>query len=370
MRSSGPTRGSGAPASPEAPHFARQCSLALLLLKHHRYGLTREQIMEEMRDFYFSPQEKRILDSEGNEKDKERVMQSKRKMFQRDREALRAAGVIIDSDGERKGKASRYRVTAEGLSFKQGELDPFRGAQLVLALSSMKELGGELFSEELRSIRLKWGLESPDEDLKPLLLHLPADVDRRLFERLFEAVQKRTPVSFSYRGTGDGDYLRRRVQPLALVYRWGNWNLSAYDLEKEGYRTFRVSRIKQSEGDLKELPGEKRRELPDEKKAVLEVLATQPWNMGEDPPTQVTVDFEAKEAERVRRMFGDSATVERAEGGKVRMVIRARNLEVLASRLFRFGGGAEIISPQEAREAAASLLRRMVEAGERRRSRC
>jgi predicted DNA-binding transcriptional regulator YafY len=42
------------------------------------------------------------------------------------------------------------------------------------------------------------------------------------------------------------------------------------------------------------------------------------------------------------------------------MVICARNLEVLASRLFRFGSGAEIISPQEAREAAASLLRRMV----------
>jgi len=150
------------------------------------------------------------------------------------------------------------------------------------------------------------------------------------------------------------------VQPLALVYRWGNWNLSAYDLEKEDYRTFRVSRIKQSEGDLKELPGVKRRDLPDEKKAVLKLLATQPWNMGEGPEVQVKVDFAGEESERAQRMFGDSATVERAEGGKVRMVICARNLEVLASRLFRFGSGAEIISPQEAREAAASLLRRMV----------
>ena len=370
MKKNKPKGGGGVSRGPQAPHFARQCSLALLLLSHHRHGLTRDEIFEEMRDFYFSPEEKRVLDSEGRDEEKKRIRESKRKMFLRDRQALQAAGVIIESDNEEGGEAARYRLTEEGLSPRQEELDPFRRAQLVLILSSMKEMGGELFSEELRSIRLKWGLERQDEDLKPLHLHLPADVDRRLFERLYEAVHERTPVSFSYWGSGDNGYRRREVQPLALVYRWGNWNLSAYDLEKEDYRTFRVSRMKQGEGDLKVLRYKKPRQLPGEKRAVLELMATQPWNMGEDPPTQVTVDFKAVVAERAQRMFGNSATIEKNDGKTVRMTIQARNLEVLASRILRFGDSALIVAPQEAREAAASILRGIIEAGERRRSRC
>lgn len=232
------------------PPYIRQANLALLLMKEQERGLTWSEIVEELKDCYYSPYEKAILDSPSSKKDEDRVRSSKRKMCYRDRECLKGMGIKIEETGDPKNDDTRYSNKEEGFFLREEELNPFRLAQLRLALASMKELGGELFSDQLRSIRLKWGLEAPDRELDSFFLNMPSAESPKLLDKFYQSVVERKPVSFSYKGAKDKSYRRRRVQPVAMIYRWGGWHLLGYDLEVEDYRLFRVSSVKQSRGDL------------------------------------------------------------------------------------------------------------------------
>ena len=44
---------------------------------------------------------------------------------------------------------------------------------------------------------------------------------------LFEAVSRRAPITFSYRGG------TRRLQPYGVVLRWGHWYVVGHDVERD-----------------------------------------------------------------------------------------------------------------------------------------
>ena len=54
---------------------------------------------------------------------------------------------------------------------------------------------------------------------------------------LFEAVSRRAPITFSYRGG------TRRLQPYGVVLRWGHWYVVGHDVERDAPRAFRIDRI-------------------------------------------------------------------------------------------------------------------------------
>lgn len=56
------------------------------------------------------------------------------------------------------------------------------------------------------------------------------------------AIRERGPVRFAYRDA-QGGLTDRRVEPLAIHYKWYAWYLFAYDLDRMDYRTFKVARI-------------------------------------------------------------------------------------------------------------------------------
>lgn len=64
-----------------------------------------------------------------------------------------------------------------------------------------------------------------------------------LFPQLRRAILARHPVSFTCAGAREEG--RRQVLPARLVYRQGAWYLQGFDLEREEYRLFPLSRLEE-----------------------------------------------------------------------------------------------------------------------------
>ena len=66
--------------------------------------------------------------------------------------------------------------------------------------------------------------------------------DKEKFEALKNAIIKKQIVSFAY-SNSYGEFLRRTVYPLRLVFKSTAWYLQAYCLLREDYRIFKINRI-------------------------------------------------------------------------------------------------------------------------------
>jgi proteasome accessory factor B len=67
--------------------------------------------------------------------------------------------------------------------------------------------------------------------------------DEPAFEPLWDAVQKRRQVSFSYQRSGEDAPRARRLQPWGLVRSSGRWYVVGHDVDRGEERVFRLSRI-------------------------------------------------------------------------------------------------------------------------------
>lgn len=70
-----------------------------------------------------------------------------------------------------------------------------------------------------------------------------ADTSSTLFDALTEAVTQQRGIEFRYQGRKDQDDQLRRVEPLGIFFQDKRWYLQAYDLDREGIRTFRLARM-------------------------------------------------------------------------------------------------------------------------------
>lgn len=69
------------------------------------------------------------------------------------------------------------------------------------------------------------------------------DTSATLFMDLTRATQERLTISFLYQGRDDEDPQLRQVEPLGISFQSNRWYLHAYDLVRNGQRTFRLGRI-------------------------------------------------------------------------------------------------------------------------------
>jgi len=166
--------------------------------------------------------------------------------------------------------------------------------------------------------------------------------DDRLFRRLRAAVGERREVEFRY-ASSRGETLPRRVLPARLAFKGQGWYLQGYDLEREDYRTFRLTRIL----DLRETDRTFHRKLepPDIAYA------------GEIPPlfrVECVLRFAHSMAYRVYDEFGPGCVTALPDG---RLEVRAVFPEDqwLYGYLLSFGAGVEIVSPAALRRRVARL---------------
>ena len=255
----------------------------------------------------------------------------------RDVDALSAAGVPICTVQGKGGGVSLM----DGFVLDRAAFTEEEQCQLLSALRALPGVWDSAALTKLSALFRQSGQEGW------LQVHLSRWGDSRgddaLFTALRRAILDRWEVTFRY-ASSQGTTLPRRALPARLVYKGQGWYLQAFDLDREDYRTFRLSRML----DLTVTDRQFHRSLspPDIDFG------------GEIPPLfrlECVLRFSPALAYRVYDEFDRGCVTALADG---RLEVRAVFPEDqwLYGYLLSFGAGVEIVSP-------AALRRRMAQLG-------
>lgn len=168
------------------------------------------------------------------------------RMFERDKDDLRAAGLVIRLD--RSGDVERYLLD-EGATFAEAVgLLPLEAVELRTAAAAMLADESFPFAEDLRPAIAKVvaSTQSPAGYADAILPSASADESPReqgaAVAELTQAVADRKRVAFGYTGAS-GRRSHRDVEPWGLFARDGRWYLVASDPEIDDVRVFAVPRM-------------------------------------------------------------------------------------------------------------------------------
>lgn len=158
------------------------------------------------------------------------------RMFERDKDELRSAGVPIitgsndpDSDEQDGYMVRRDEFELPPVAFSAEELAVLGAANSVW----QESVAARRTTGALATLRAA-GVDPDPFRLQTLRPSLRAEPG---FDEVMEAIGARRQVTFEYRGEP------RKVQPWWLQQRSGRWFLLAFDLEREATRHFKLARI-------------------------------------------------------------------------------------------------------------------------------
>ncbi len=169
-------------------------------------------------------------------------LDSKERMFERDKDDLRTLGIEIEVGGTDPlfDDEPGYRIRPESYSFNIGALTGTEIALLSLAAEAWR--GAALdFSAQSALVKLNsLGIESDFEALPALAPKLTQESAN--FLPIAAAIADTSPVRFSYLSKSLQTNLRHLL-PYGLGSRSGIWYLVGFDNDRSELRTFRLDRI-------------------------------------------------------------------------------------------------------------------------------
>ncbi|MCO4098722.1 helix-turn-helix transcriptional regulator [Gemmatimonas sp.] len=314
------------------------------------------------------------------------------RMFERDKGELRELGVVIDTIPDSDG-VSRYQLrkadfylpllsVCETLLPSETELrqqprygPPTMGGSvpsLVLtpdechalrrAAARVAGLGHvELAEDAARALRkLQFDLEVFAEGL-PAAAVLRVDGD--VFDTLTNAVALRKRLRFTYHSMERNETAERVVDPYGLVFLTGHWYLVAHDVNAQGMRQFRVSRIRSA------VLGDQRKQHPDFEVPATFDLSTyaasrQSWELGNGDHQTVIVAFRGDTGVVSQgRALGEPVAApydgQFAWLGATHSVrsFRVRRRDTFLRWVLSFAGDARPVAPDDAVQEWTALLR-------------
>ncbi len=344
-----------------SPKVQRWIDLLAALLSRH-YPVTFEQLSREVPAYAA-----------------DRKDESRRRMFERDKDELRRFGVPIETvaspDGEPQGYRLRVRdfylpylsVRSQGggrphrldpygyrslpaLSFEPEEL-----AAVADAAARVRELGDPLLAEHAESAMRKLACDLPVDAagrgdttvIPPRARAAPA-----LLVSLDRALRDRKRVSFAYQAMGPESSSRRTVEPLGLFFLNGHWYLAARATGEELVKNFRLSRMMAAEVNPRQ-PGTPDYEVPTGFDLRRHARSRQAWELGAGDAVTATVTFRAR--------TGAAAAAfrlgEEVEGHPDRRRFRVRRRDAFARWLLSFGGALAPVAPGELVDQYRGLVR-------------
>lgn len=163
--------------------------------------------------------------------------ESARRMFERDKEALRSLGVpvemrTLDALGDEQG----YWIDRRRYELPDVDLTPDEATALALAMRAVGDAGSRLALTKVAARAPDPAGDAPPAPLPKVAL----DVDP--VDPVAAAVVERQVVTFAYR-TGSGQLAERTVEPYAVVSRRGAWYLVGRDRDRDAIRAFRLDRV-------------------------------------------------------------------------------------------------------------------------------
>ncbi|TDQ45733.1 helix-turn-helix transcriptional regulator [Actinorugispora endophytica] len=164
-----------------------------------------------------------------------------KRMFERDKKELRAAGIPIEMGGhDAFSDEDGYRISRADYELEPIELRPDEAAVLGLAARAWRHaVLGEAASNALLKLRAA-GVPVDSEALPSITPVL--GTDEPAFLPIWQAVRDRRPVGFEYRKPG-AEPSWREVEPWGVVNVQGRWYVAGYDRDRADRRVFRLGRI-------------------------------------------------------------------------------------------------------------------------------
>ena len=264
-----------------------------------------------------------------------------RRMFERDKEALRDLGVelTVETAGAGGAGVAAYRVAKEDYYLPDPGLADDELAALRLASAAVR-FEGESGPDPSGGL-LKLGGRAPGDGdaLWPAALpgapHLVA---------LFRAISERRRVSFTYHQRA------RELEPHRLSFRSGRWYLLAVPTEGQEARWFRLDRIGADLALVGE-PGAFERQ-----DAIARARALPPWEQGGDEAVEAHLLVDADQAGWAVRHLGTDAVERWEPDGSVVVRARVTNRDAWRSFVLGFLDHAEVLDPPELRREMVSWL--------------
>ena len=158
------------------------------------------------------------------------------RMFERDKEDLRSAGVPIatGSNDPDLDVEDGYRIDRSDFELPPVAFTPEELAVLGAAASVWQDsVAAQQTADALETLRAA-GADPDPQRLLTLRPRIPAEPG---FDAVREALLARREIHFDYKGQP------RRVQPWRLSQRRGRWYLLGHDLGRAAPRNFKLSRI-------------------------------------------------------------------------------------------------------------------------------
>ncbi|GAA4482018.1 helix-turn-helix transcriptional regulator [Microbacterium panaciterrae] len=265
------------------------------------------------------------------------------KMFERDKDDLRALGIPIETLGDHADpndlREARYRIP-------KAEYDLPVDIEFTSAELAVLRLAGSVWSEESLSGDAQAGVRKIralgiDVD-EPIIGFAPRITARdAAFAPLQDAIERSVAVSFDYLKPGEQAPRRRHVQPLALVEYEARWHVFGRDVDADGDRMFLLTRIV---GDVavtgESFPAELREGAGERALASLEAVAS-----AHSALLEVTPGTEA--ALRLGR---------RAQPAVQGIRLPYVDLHILADELASYGPEVRVVDPDQLRAAVIERL--------------
>lgn len=171
-------------------------------------------------------------------------------------------------------------------------------------------------------------------------------VGKEAFYILQSAIFKNKRVSFLYHN-GNGEVMKRVVEPLKLVFKSSDWYLYAFCTMRNDHRFFKLTRIREiemtNEGYVRSVPD---KIFSRSEKFEMEMIP-------------VTLLFDKSMSFRVYDKFEDEIT-EKQDGSLLVETIMPNN-ELLFSYILSCGDSVEVIAPKSIRDKVLKRAEKIVE---------
>jgi proteasome accessory factor B len=274
--------------------------------------------------------------------------------FERDKKDLRDIGVPLR---ESESEPHLYSIDRRDYELPPLTLAEDERAALVLAAEALRAWHGVGYRDLVEQAIRKLSFDGPRGNGGPppahLAVALPSRTRRRknskMVASLTRAVENRKRVTLVYRSAG-GESSTRAVDPYAVVYSAGDWQLVGHCHLRKAPRTFRVDRVERITVAGK--PGTPDFERP-RHWTLTDYVRRSPWEFqtGDSRVVEVVLDIAPERSWMVDEDFGLNASRASVAGPKdgewTRVRFRTGNLEYVVTRVLDAAGYLRVMAPAE-----------------------
>ncbi len=259
----------------------------------------------------------------------------------RDVEALAQAGIPVYTAQGKGGGISivdRYVLSKTLLSGEEQQ-------QILFALQGMAATGRPDANAALGKLRTLFAQTEPEWITVDFSRWGHTDADQARFEQIKSTIVGQRALAFTY-DSAYGENTRRTVFPLRLVFKFAAWYLQAFCVAKQGFRTFKVNRMR----DL----------------APMQVR----FDRGEYPAPEIEADSDPDSVIELKLRFHPSAAyrafdefdaqhIHKEEDGMLLVTARLPDDAWLYGYLLSLGDAVDVLSPTDVRQRLAEQADRI-----------